>query len=218
MTAALTAFPDREAAIVVEYAEKTGRYVIVRVIDEIRDWLGHPEVVMDIAQAWSPAAKAGLLHADDTIVEARTSISGNWSGPAATSYLTYLDHVSKVMLATGELFDEFSGKMLDIRQHITDAYKEAIGIIGNTGAEILSMTGGIVAGAKELLFGVADAVLEALANFLRLITSTAQNIVQIMTDFQRSGLELAQRAADLQIPEALPSVVADSGNWKAGSA
>lgn len=218
MTAALTAFPEREAGIVVEYAKKAGREVIVQVVNEIRDWLGHPEVVMDIAQAWSPEAKASLLRADDTIIEARTSISGNWSGTAADSYLTYLEHVSKVMGETGKLFDEFSGKLLDTRQHITDAYKEAIGLIGNTGAEIISMTGGIIAGAKELVFGVADAVLQALANFLRTITATTQSIVQIMTDFQRSGVEIAQKAADLQIPEALPSVVADSGNWKAGTA
>lgn len=213
MTSALTAFPEEEAQKVVEYAVKAGQFAVVKVVAEIRDWLGHPEVVMDIAESWSPLAKENLVKADDTIIEARTSIKGNWSGVAAENYITYLDHVSKVMTETGKLFDDLSSKMLDTRQHITEVYKEAIGIIGDTAAEIISLTGGIIGGIQELWLGVADAVLQALANFMRQITATAKNIVQIMTDFQRSGLEIAQRAADLKVPETLPSVVAETGNW-----
>ncbi|QIZ35930.1 hypothetical protein [Saccharopolyspora sp. ASAGF58] len=207
-------FPDEAAAKINEYAVKTGQAMIAALVHEVRDWLGHPEVVIDLAKSWSPGAKAELVKADDTILEARTSITANWSGAAADAYLAYLDHVSKVMQDTSDLFDQLGQKLLDVRDQITNAYKEAILLIGNTGAEIISMTGGVIASIKESWFGVADAVLQALANFMRQLTSTASQVTQIMTNFQRNAVEIAQAAAGLKIPETLPTAAAESTDWK----
>ncbi|MGI8311407.1 hypothetical protein [Saccharopolyspora hattusasensis] len=214
MTAANPPFPEEQAAKIIEYAEKTGQDVIVRIVNEVRDWLGHPEAVLGIARLWSPAAKAELLQADETVTNARTAIAASWTGSASEAYIAYLDHVTKVMQDTADLFDRFSKKLLDMRDHITEAYKIAIGLIGNTAAEVISLTGGLIARIHETIFDVADEVLQALANFVRQMTSTAERVVQVMADFRRSGVEIAQVAADLKIPEPLPAAAAEPSDWK----
>ncbi|WP_132491924.1 hypothetical protein [Saccharopolyspora elongata] len=121
--------------------------------------------------------------------------------------------MTKVMQDTAVLFDQFSNKLLDMRDHITEAYKIAILLIGNTAAEIIAVTGGLLNKIGEL-FGVADEVLQALANFVRQLTSTAERVLQLMADFRRSGVTIAQVAADLKIPEPLPEAAADARDWK----
>ncbi|MBB5156433.1 hypothetical protein [Saccharopolyspora phatthalungensis] len=214
MTPESVPFPEEQAAKIIEYAEKTGQYLIVRIVNEVRHWLGHPEAVLAIAARWSPTAKKELVKADDTIVNARTAIAGNWTGTASEAYLAYLDHVAKVMADTADLFERFSKKLLDMLNHVTEAYKIAIALMGNTAAEIISVTGGVWGTIGESIFGVADKVLQALANFVRQLTSTTERVAQVMADFKRTGLEIAQVAADLTIPEPLPAAAADSSDWK----
>lgn len=39
------AFPEQQAQIILEYARETGQHAAEKLIDEIRDWGGHPEIM-----------------------------------------------------------------------------------------------------------------------------------------------------------------------------
>lgn len=40
-------FPEDSAGKIKDYARETGQEAAIALIDKIRDWLGHPEVVME---------------------------------------------------------------------------------------------------------------------------------------------------------------------------
>ena len=82
-------FPEDPAGKIVDYAKETGQEAAVALIDKIRDWLGHPEVVMERAEIWDPEVKSIINDSDDSLVTARADLEAYWEGPAFDSFKVY---------------------------------------------------------------------------------------------------------------------------------
>jgi hypothetical protein len=79
-----TPFPEQSAQIIIEYATRTGYHAAVVLIDKVRDWLGHPEVVMERAETWDPDVKSEINDSDDSLVAAKADLQAYWEGPRST--------------------------------------------------------------------------------------------------------------------------------------
>ncbi|MGH3980094.1 MAG: hypothetical protein ACRDRZ_14015 [Pseudonocardiaceae bacterium] len=77
----------------------------------------------------------------------------------------------------------------------------------------MEATGGIIAGIGEFFFGVAEAVADAIAAFIRNVSDLESKAMEIMTDYGNLGLDLEQKVADMEIPSPMPSSAAEGDNW-----
>jgi hypothetical protein len=205
-------FPEDSAGKIKDCARETGQEDAVGLIDKIRDWLGHPEVVMERAETWDPEVKSIINDSDDSLVTARADLEAYWEGPAFDSFKVYVTHLERVIASTSDVTAEFSNLLQMSRETITKTYQEAIRFIGECAAQILEATGGIIAGIPGLL-GVFEAVFDAIAAFIRNVTNLESTAMGLMTEYGKLGLDLRQRVADLEIPSPLPSSAAEVENW-----
>lgn len=75
------------------------------------------------------------------------------------------------------------------------------------------LTGGIIASIKEFFFGAAEAVANAIADFIRNVTDLESKAMELMTEYGNLGLDLMQKVADMEIPSPLPSSTGEVDNW-----
>ncbi len=64
------------------------------------------------------------------------------------------------------------------------------------------------------MLGVAEAVGDAIAAFIRNVTNLESTAMELMTEYGNLGLDLKQKVADLEIPSPMPSSAAEVENWK----
>jgi hypothetical protein len=208
-----TLFPEESAQIIIEYAKETGHDAAVALIDKIRDWLGHPEVVMERAKTWDPDVKTLIKDSDDSLVTAKADLQAYWEGPAFDSFNTYVSHLEEVIKSTADATAEFSNLLQKSRETITETYKTAVRFISRCAEIIIELTSGIVASIKELFFGAAEAVANAIADFIRNVTDLESKAMELMTEYGNLGLDLMQKVADMEIPSPLPSSTGEVDNW-----
>lgn len=207
-------FPEDAAKVVVEWAVKAHQQAVATVIDKIRDWLGHPENVMALATTWSPTASRYVSDAKQGMATAKTDLKVYWEGPAATAYHSYVDHVLGVIDATYKVMTDMSDYMLAMRGTITETYKAAITFIGNCGRAIIDAAGSIAQNLKDLWGGVCAAILEALSKFLGEVVELEKKALEIMTEYDKTGVLLLRRASELRVPDPAPASVGEPGNWR----
>lgn len=205
-------FPEETARVIVDYAKETGQEAAIKLIDKIRDWLGHPEVVMERAETWDPDVKSLINESDDSLVAAKGDLQAYWQGPAYDAFTTYASHLEKVTGDTAGVTAEFSNLLQKSRETITKTYQEAVRFIGDCAAIIVEATGGIVGSFKDF-FGVVEAAANAIAAFIRNVVNLESKAMELMTEYGNLGLDLQQKVADMQIPSPIPSAVAESDNW-----
>lgn len=206
-------FPEEPAQIIIEYAKETGHDAAVALIDKIRDWLGHPEVVMERAKTWDPDVKTLIKDSDDSLVTAKADLQAYWEGPAFDSFNTYVSHLETVIKSTADVTAEFSNLLQKSRETITETYKTAVRFISRCAEIIIELTGGIIASIKEFFFGAAEAVANAIADFIRNVTDLESKAMELMTEYGNLGLDLMQKVADMEIPSPLPSSTGEVDNW-----
>lgn len=90
-------FPYSSAAIVNGWAYKAGNTEARSLLDEIRDWLGHPDRIMDLAASWSPNASTLIHDAKEGVLSARANLKAYWEGQAFGAFSTYIDLVTKAI-------------------------------------------------------------------------------------------------------------------------
>lgn len=206
-------FPEESARVIVDYAKETGQEAAIKLIDKIRDWLGHPEVVMERAETWDPDVKRIINESDNSLVAAKGDLQAYWEGAAYDAFTTYASHLEKVIADTAGVTGEFSNLLQKSRETITKTYQEAVRFIGECAALIIEATGGIIASVKEFFFGAAEAVGNAIAAFIRNVVALESKAMEIMTEYGNLGLDLKQKVADMEIPSPMPSAVAEPDNW-----
>lgn len=206
------AFPESEAQIIIEYARKTGETAAEAIIDKVRDWLGHPDVVMGRAESWDPDAKRAIQEAKDDIVTARGELAAYWEGPAYDSFSIYMESLEKVFDNAQGVMTGMSDLLQQSRDTVTKTYQAAITFIGECAADILEAVGGILGTLKDWL-GVLGEVAQLLANFVRNVTALENEALGIITEYGQTGLDLRQRATDLEVPSSMPPSAGISDNW-----
>lgn len=132
-------FPEEPAQIIIEYAKETGHDAAVALIDKIRDWLGHPEVVMERAKTWDPDVKTLIKDSDDSLVTAKADLQAYWEGPAFDSFNTYVSHLEDVIKSTADVTAEFSNLLQKSRETITETYKTAVRFISRCAEIIMNL-------------------------------------------------------------------------------
>jgi len=115
-------FPEDSAGKIKDCARETGQEDAVGLIDKIRDWLGHPEVVMERAETWDPEVKSIINDSDDSLVTARADLEAYWEGPAFDSFKVYVTHLERVIASTSDVTAEFSNLLQMSRETITKTY------------------------------------------------------------------------------------------------
>lgn len=205
------AFPEAEAQTIIEYARKTGEPAAEAIVDDVRDWLGHPETVLDRAEAWDPRATKAISDAKESIVACRRRLATYWSGPAYESYVTYLDSIEKVFDDAQGVLAGMSGLLRDSQDTVTEAYRAAIQSIGDCAADILMAVGGIP-GARDWL-GALGEVARLLANFVHTLTDLENQVAGVIAEYGRTGQDLQQKATDLEVPSRMPPAAGASGGW-----
>lgn len=213
MTAPLEPFPEDKAALVLEYAEKLGQAAVAKIIDTIRDLFGHPEHIDPRVDAWGLHAKRAIDKSLESITNARADLKAYWSGSAYDSFSVYVDHLEKVFTAAAEVFGRMSDHLQDIAATMTDLYNSALTFLINCAATIVEMTGGIIAGIKEELFGVAEPIANAIASFIRDAGDVVTRVNTTISEYRRTGQDLKQEITDLKVPETIPASSVDVGGW-----
>lgn len=122
--------------------------------------------------------------------------------------------MSGVFDETTALMDNMANLLQQCNNEIVDTYLKGIKYIGRAARIILQATGGMIANAKEFLFGVAGEVVSAIGEFIELASNVAATAMRTMRDFKSITLDLKQRTSNLEVPIPLPSAAKPSGNWQ----
>jgi uncharacterized protein YukE len=205
-------FPEQPAQVVIEWAEKAGQTVIRGIIDEIRDWLGHPEEVRRIAQLWSDAS-APIGQAIEGIGTTRADLTAYWEGPAYDAFNSYMDHVTQTITDTQTLLGEEANAIIALRSQITETYNAAISFIGECAAAIYDATAGVLENIEQLWATVPGAVMQALSAFVTKVTDLATKATTIVTEYGQGILAITQRASELRAPDDAPRSISEPDNW-----
>lgn len=206
-------FPYSSAATVNAWAYRAGNAAARELLDKIRDWLGHPEQVDSLARAWSPGASALISAAKEGVMSAREDLKAYWEGTAFGAFSAYLDHVVKVVDDTFGVMTGMSDLALKLQETITKTYQAGITFIGKCAQAILDAGATLAQQWKNLWGGVCEAILQALSDFVGAVTELANNVQTIMLEYRRTAVELERKAAELRIPDPMPSAVGETGNW-----
>lgn len=206
-------FPYSSAATVNMWAYRAGNALARDLLDKIRDWMGHPEKVKSLALTWSPGASHLIADAKQGVMSAREDLKAYWEGAAFGAFSAYIDHVVKVVDDTYAVMTGMSDLMLKLRETITKTYQAGITFIGKCAQAILDAGATLAQQWKNLWGGVCEAILQALSDFVGAVTELANNVQTIIFEYARTTVELERKAAELRIPDPIPSAVGETGNW-----
>jgi uncharacterized protein YukE len=208
----LVAFPEDRARKVLEYAARLGEHAVKEVIDKIRDVFGHPEKIVPLADSWGLDAKVKVMNSTGSITNARSNLAAYWEGPAFDSFKIYIDHLEKVFEKAVEIFAGEADLLQNMAKTMTDVYNAGIKFLTDCAAIIVEATGGIIGAIKDW-FGVADVIAKAIADFLRSTSELMVKLETAITEYRTNGQDLRQKAAELKLPEAIPSSSVDVAGW-----
>jgi uncharacterized protein YukE len=214
-------FPEREAQIVIEWAEKAGQAAIRGTIDMIRDWLGHPEEVKRIARVWSDASRP-IGRAGDGVHTALADLKVYWAGTAFEAFNGQMERVSGTIIETQNMLTEQANAIMALRSHITDTYNAAIGFIGECAAIIAENTSGFLAEAgANILQAVGQlpaAVSQALADFIRNVIDLQTTAMTTATKYGQDIFAIAARTSALRPPDDAPRAIGEPDSWNVNAA
>ncbi|WP_141658745.1 hypothetical protein [Carbonactinospora thermoautotrophica] len=209
----VVAFPEEAARTVVEYAQKAGQTIVIKIIDEIRNWLGHPEIVNDHVHAWSPTIKQLFTDSQYNLSTCKAELSAYWEGPGYESFKAYSEHISKVFENAADIADKMSGLLRQVNDTITKVYQEAVRFIGDCAVAIIKASESILGEIEKLWLGVARGVLVALQEFVQNISNLTREVMGILNSFRSNAQELQNRAVDLKLPDVIPPSATLPDNW-----
>ncbi|WP_424188618.1 hypothetical protein ACOBQX_10580 [Actinokineospora sp. G85] len=207
-------YPYGSAAVVNNWAHKSGLLEVQRFLKQIHDWMGHPDKVTAIARSWSPEASTLILGGREGILSAREDVRAYWEGSAFAAFSAYTDHVLKVVDDTYAVMAGMSDLSLKLCETITKTYQAGISFIGSCAQALLDAAGTLAQQWKNLWGGVCEAIFQALSDFVGAVTTLANEIRHNMTEYSRAAVELERKAAELRVPDPLPTSVGETGNWQ----
>ncbi|SDC97212.1 WXG100 family type VII secretion target [Actinokineospora iranica] len=207
-------FPYDSAATVVYWGDKAGNPLVRKLVDEVRDWLGHPEIVTSLAHQWGVDAKHHMDQSSGGLTSCLLDVKAYWQGPAFDSFAGYIGQVQEVVKANAQVLTEMGKLIQEMHKHITETYKSGIQFIGQCAADILAAAGGIAGNWAKLWGAVAEGVLTLLGRFVTSTSTLAQKALDVMDGYSKSAFDLESKAVDLKIPDTAPASVGENGNWK----
>jgi uncharacterized protein YukE len=209
-------FPEEAGAKIAQIARLLGRGEILRLLDDVRNrLLGNAIQVQNMAMEF--AGNHTLADAGDDITRAVQSVSGTWTGRAASQFNTYADSVGKALEKQQDVIGRMSGILSEIAGCVIETYSKAIEFIGTCAVEIgklgyktivAILTAEIpivdIFTSKEVL----DTVVDAFATLVNSVSSLFESTLNTLGDFRQQATDLAQGNTDF--PE-IPEMPANSG-------
>jgi uncharacterized protein YukE len=210
-------WPEQSVQVVIEWAEKAGQATIRGIIDEIRDWLGHPEEVSRIARLWSDAS--GPIGASlEGIATARADLKAYWQGTAHEAFNSHMDLVTETITKTQTMLGEEAKQIMALRTQITQTYNSALTFISDCARAIYNATSTLLGQVERLVTAVPEAVIQALMDFTANVNTLATNLTTIMTEYAQGMLGITQLASDLRVPDDAPRAISEPDNWTVNEA
>lgn len=128
-------YPEDADKKIREIAEIFGRGDILRLLEDVRNRvLGNAIQVQSLAMEF--AKNHTLADANDDIDNAVQSVSGTWSGRAASQFNTYAGRVGKALDGQQDVVAGMSGILSDIAGCVIETYSKAIEFIGTCAVEL----------------------------------------------------------------------------------
>jgi hypothetical protein len=207
-------FPYDSAATVVYWGDKAGNSLVRTLVDQVKDWLGHPSVVLSIAGQWGTDAKAAMEMSGDGINTCVLDVKAYWQGAACEAFVGYATQVQDVIKANVQVMDDMGKLVEDLHRVITETYQEGIRFIGDC-ARAIADAAATIAGQWIKLWGaVAEGILRALADFIDNVSRLSQKALGLMDQYVKGAHNIATKAVDLRIPDTMPTSAGEPGTWK----
>jgi uncharacterized protein YukE len=209
----LQPLPEDKVQTVLEYAKKLGLDGVSQIIDKIRDLFGHPENIAPRAAAWGIEAKVAIDDSTSSITNARADLKAYWEGSAYDSFETYVNALEGTFSDAASVFGKMMGHLQDIGTEMTNLYNTALRFLTECASEIVRVTGGVMAGIKEHILGVAQPVADAIAAFMANVGSVITDINTSISAYRTTGQSLKSDITDLKVPETIPRSAVDADGW-----
>ncbi|AOS64195.1 hypothetical protein [Actinoalloteichus hymeniacidonis] len=206
-------FPYNAAAVVNNWAHLAQKVIVSEVIEQIKNCLGNPNKITDIATVWSSDAGSLINDARQGMLSTRLNLAAYWSGSAFESFNSYVEHVEEIIDHTYTVMKNMGGLVGELRAIVDSTYMSGIQFIGTCATEILQAAGSAAQNWMSLWGAVCGAILDALAAFTGATTDLLQSAIQTLGDYAQTGQALISQADDIRIPDALPSNATPSENW-----
>lgn len=210
-------YPDEPAAEVKKWAIKAGKAQIAFFVDQVRDWLGHPEILYARATAWGTEATSQITAAQEAMTMAQTGVGLVWEGAAEKAYQSYLAGVQSVAKETADAMQKFAELLMSVHTLIIEAYNTAITFIGNTASSILAVGSGLIEKAVDPRYwvtGVPSAILKLISQLYKDLTQVATDTHTRFGELTRTGQQLGSTIAKLKAPPNLHALAGDRSSWQ----
>jgi hypothetical protein len=209
-------FPEEAGSKVAQIARLLGRGEILQLLDDVRNkLLGNAVQVQDMAMEF--AANHTLADANDDIDRAVQSVSGTWSGRAASQFNTYAGTVGKALEGQQEVVASMSGILSEIAGCVIETYSKAIEFIGTCAVELGKLGYKTIVAILTSVIpivdvftskDVLDTVVDAFATLVSSINSLFAQAQTTLGEFRKQATALVQGNTDF--PD-IPEMPANSG-------
>ncbi|ASO21218.1 hypothetical protein AHOG_17965 [Actinoalloteichus hoggarensis] len=173
---------------------------------------------MDTAGQWSPEASSLIQDANEGILSAKTELNAYWSGRAAESFNTYIDHISDTIDSTQGIMRNMAALMGDLRTTVDETYCKGLEFIKTCATGVLDAAGSAAQNWYTLWGAVCGAILEALSAFAAATIELLQEAIRTMGEYALTGRALGEEASQLHTPDPLPPNATQPGNWQVNPA
>lgn len=223
MTAPVPAvFPEDQARTVTEWAVKLAVPAAVELVEQVREWLGRPERVVEATRRWSPVATGHIVSSGEGLMEVSANLADYWEGRAQEAFDKYTSHLQGVIRDTRLPIEKVATTLTDSLDIIRDAYKGATQLIADCALAILRALEGvpnIVEGLVKrnpivFLKGASEAIVKALQGFVTAVNNLAKSTLDILTKQAQTGLKLESAVSMLPLPDNAPTSIGNPERWK----
>jgi uncharacterized protein YukE len=209
-------YPEEADGKIREIAELFSRGDILQLLGDVRNkLLGNAIQVQDMAMEF--AKNHTLADANDDIDNAVQSVSGTWSGRAASQFNTYADHVGKALGGQQDVVAGMSGILSEIAGCVIETYSKAIEFIGTCAVELGKLSYKTIIAIVTSMIPIVDvftskevidAVVDAFATLVTSINGLFKQAQETLNGFRTQAIALVQGNTDF--PD-IPEMPANSG-------
>ncbi|MQA86382.1 MAG: hypothetical protein GEV03_17545 [Streptosporangiales bacterium] len=183
-----------------------------KVVDEIRDILGHPEKVEPMITRWDPDAFKEIKKGREDLVTMQSDLAAWWEGSAYDAFNKYMEGFSKSFESLEKVMADVSDVLEGMAKLVNETYQKAIKLIAETAAAILEATGGIIGSIKDWL-GALGEVVKLLGQFVRLYGDLMASITDFLYRYREQARNAAQAVARIELPPTVPTSISIPDAW-----
>lgn len=170
-------FPDAEAAEIARLAREYGYPALEAVVNEVRQWVGDPFQILDVANQWGVEAKSALSEAGDRLGTAMDDVAFHWAGDAYEAFKSHGERVADTVREIDPVLTGMAQNLVNVANAVIDTYNGAVDLIidfGQYAARVIAVAGSIPFGVGIIDgLGVIDAAINDFVDALQ----DAKNVV-----------------------------------------